>query len=135
MTFLDTSYLIALARQEDALHDRAVAWSRCLPGPFVTTEHVLCEFMNAMSGIADRPAAHLLLDSLRSHSHIETVWAAPGIWQAGLELHRNREDKTWSLTDCISFHIMNQRDILQALTHDHHFEQAGFRALLREDAP
>ncbi len=44
-------------------------------------------------------------------------------------------DQEWSLTDCISFIVMQQRGISPALTYDHHFEQAGFEALLRRDPP
>lgn len=135
MIFLDTAYLVALARREDALHERAAAWGRILPGPFLTTEYVLCEFMNAMSAPDDRLAAHLLLGQLRTHSRIEISWSTPTLFEAGVVLHQNREDKYWSLTDCISFYVMEQRAAREALTHDHHFEQAGFRALLREDAP
>jgi len=40
-------------------------------------------------------------------------------------------DKGWSLTDCASFVIMEDEGLPAALTHDHHFEQAGFQALLR----
>ena len=50
---------------------------------------------------------------------------------AGLALYANRTDKDWSLTDCISFVVMNERGITDALTGDHHFEQAGFAALLK----
>jgi uncharacterized protein len=51
----------------------------------------------------------------------------------GIELHRGRLDKLWSLTDCVSFVVMEQRGIQQALAFDHHFEQAGFEALLRRE--
>ena len=51
----------------------------------------------------------------------------------GLSLHVARMDKSWSLTDCISFYLMRERGITQALTTDHHFTQAGFEALLRRD--
>jgi predicted nucleic acid-binding protein len=57
------------------------------------------------------------------------------IGRQGLELHSRRADKEWSLTDCISFFVMQERGIHQALAHDHHFEQAGFEALLRRDPP
>jgi predicted nucleic acid-binding protein len=50
-----------------------------------------------------------------------------------LGFYERRADKAWSLTDCISFQVMTQRGIVDALTADHHFEQAGFHALLRED--
>lgn len=47
-------------------------------------------------------------------------------------MYRERTDKSWSLTDCMSFLIMRKRHIKTALAHDRHFEQAGFTALLRE---
>ena len=50
----------------------------------------------------------------------------------GFDLYARRPDKSWSLTDCISFVVMTDRGLTEALTGDHHFEQAGFRALLRE---
>jgi predicted nucleic acid-binding protein len=46
-------------------------------------------------------------------------------------LYRGRPDKEWSLTDCISFVVMGERSLTEALTSDHHFEQAGFTALLK----
>jgi uncharacterized protein len=48
-----------------------------------------------------------------------------------LDLYRDRPDKAWSLTDCISFVVMADKGIRDALTADHHFEQAGFVALLK----
>jgi predicted nucleic acid-binding protein len=52
-----------------------------------------------------------------------------------MQEHERAQDKEWSLTDCISFLLMRERGIHEALTHDHHFEQAGFVALLRSDPP
>lgn len=52
-------------------------------------------------------------------------------FDAGVELYRARPDKDWSLTDCISFVVMRERGITEALTGDRHFEQAGFKALLK----
>jgi len=49
----------------------------------------------------------------------------------GLALYISRPDKDWSLTDCISFVVMKERGLTGALTADHHFEQAGFVALLK----
>ena len=53
------------------------------------------------------------------------------LYQAGVDLYGQRSDKDWSLTDCISFVVMRQRGIVEALTGDHHFEQAGLIALLK----
>ena len=46
-----------------------------------------------------------------------------------------RPDQNWSLTDCLSFVAMGERNLSEALAHDHHFAQAGFAPLLRDDAP
>ena len=61
------------------------------------------------------------------------VFASADLFDAGMTLHRDRPDKQWSLTDCISFIVMEHRQLDRALTPDHHFEQAGFKALLRRD--
>ena len=52
--------------------------------------------------------------------------------QQGLALYRARPDKDWGLTDCVSFVLMKQEGITEALTADVHFRQAGFTALLLE---
>lgn len=52
------------------------------------------------------------------------------LFSEGLLLYRDREDKEWSLTDCISFVVMEREGLTEALTGDHHFEQAGYGALL-----
>jgi uncharacterized protein len=135
MIFIDTSYLIALAMDADALHDRALAWSRILPGPFLTTEYVVCEFMNALSAPANRPAAHSLLRAIHSNPQIEVMAINEAMFSVGVALHADRPDKSWSLTDCISFHAMGQNGLTDSLSHDRHFEQAGFHALLRNDPP
>jgi predicted nucleic acid-binding protein len=59
------------------------------------------------------------------------VPASPELFQRGVELFRARPDKEWSLTDCISFVVMTEKGLSEALTGDRHFEQAGFHALLK----
>ena len=56
-------------------------------------------------------------------------------FDAAFVLYEARPDKSWSLTDCASFIVMEQRGITEALAHDLDFAQAGFRALLRDDVP
>ena len=135
MIFLDTSYFVALAMGRDALHARAGAWSAHLPGPFLTTEYVLWEFVNSLSASTNRGKVHAMLGCIEACPTIEIAWAASELFRSGLAIHAERLDKTWSLTDCISFVVMRQRAITDALTYDHHFEQAGFKALLRHGPP
>ncbi len=56
---------------------------------------------------------------------------SPETMRMGFDPYESRPDKDWSLTDCTSFIVMNEFNISNALTGDHHFEQAGFRALLK----
>jgi predicted nucleic acid-binding protein len=116
----------------DALHIRAVAWARHLSEPLMVTEYVLWETINNLSKRADRLRAYRIVEMV-DDSNYTIVHAAPELFAAGLKLHRARSDKEWSLTDCISFHLMRERGITLALAYDIHFEQAGFEALLRRD--
>jgi len=135
MIFLDTGYFLALFNPRDRLHARAITWSRCTREPLVLSEYVLWECVNAFSGLPGRKSAYAIVQYVEVERGCELVSASPALLRAGLTLHRQRQDKEWSLTDCISFHIMQERGIRQALAYDQHFEQAGFIALLRQDPP
>jgi uncharacterized protein len=100
----------------------------------LTTEYVLWEMVNAFSSVLDRPQAHALMETVQTSVDWEVVSASKELLDIGVHLHRLHNDKSWSLTDCISFHVMRQKNIAQSLAHDH-FEQAGFEALLRRDPP
>ena len=71
-----------------------------------------------------------LLDRLLNEDVYEVVQVTDELILRGFELFRSRLDKSWGLTDCISFVVMNEAGITDALTADVHFQQAGFRALL-----
>ena len=135
MILLDTSYVLAAVNPRDALHGRAVAWSNVIAEPLLVTEYVLWESVNYLSSPIDRPKAHAVAAQLRSSAGIEFVEASRELLNEGLQMHASRPDKAWSLTDCISIVLMEERSITRALAYDHHFEQAGFEALLRRDPP
>jgi len=135
LVFLDTGYLVALVSPRDNLHELAVAWAATLHGRLLVTEYVIVEFVNQLSAGSGRPHAHVLVDLMRSDPLYTVLEASPLLLTSGLELHRNRSDKEWSLTDCISFNVMSECSVTAALTHDHHFVQAGFEALLRSAPP
>ena len=132
MIFLDTGYFVALLNPADTLHTRAMAWADSLVDPVVTSEYVLVEAINALSRPSLRRFAGRVIEFV-DYPTCEIVVASTVLLRQGIALHQSRRDKEWSLTDCISFEIMRQRGIRQALAHDHHFEQAGFDALLRRD--
>ena len=134
-TFLDTGFFLALVLEDDSLHKRAIAWQRALGGKLLTTEFVLLEVADALVQPGVREFADALFEMAYGDPIITLVRADPKLVEACYELFRSRMDKRWSLTDCISFNVMRERGITDALTHDHHFEQAGFRALLRHDPP
>jgi predicted nucleic acid-binding protein len=97
----------------------------------VTTAWVLTEVANALSASHLRSGFLSLLDDLQSDDEVSIVAPEPETFAQGIDLYRNRPDKNWSLTDCISFVVMKREGITEALTGDRHFEQAGFKALLQ----
>jgi predicted nucleic acid-binding protein len=133
MTFVDTGFLLALVQPADALHSRATAWAQKAARPLLVTEYVFWETINGLSKRPDRSKGVVLAEYVLKSSDCIFVRASSELLDAGLQLHASRPDKEWSLTDCISFHVMRERKITRALAHDIHFEQAGFEALLRAD--
>jgi predicted nucleic acid-binding protein len=133
MIFVDTGYLLAVLNPRDELFERAQLWAASVHEPLITTEYVVWEMVNSLSAPVDRAKSHAAVAEIRSSRSWELVYATPELLSEGLLLHERRVDKHWSLTDCISFLLMEQRGLRLALAFDHHFEQAGFEALLRRD--
>ena len=134
VVFADTGYWVALLNPRDELHDKATELSKFLnPVHIVTSEMVLTEVLNDFSkrGNYLRKVATELIYRIQKNPNTTVVSQTSQQFQQGLKLYKNRSDKNWSLTDCVSFKIMEQMGIYEALAYDKHFEQAGFRALLR----
>ena len=130
---VDTAAWIALVNTRDELHDRAgqiMGELRRSNVALVTTEFVLLEVANAFCAAAWRGRAIKLIDGLRSLPNLLIIEADTALLSDGWQLYCNRLDKEWSLTDCVSFAVMENERINQAFTSDHHFEQAGFVKLL-----
>ncbi|MGB9181400.1 MAG: PIN domain-containing protein [Pyrinomonadaceae bacterium] len=133
--FLDAVYAIAVTVTNDQYHERAVAlaWQMKAEGTrLITTRAVVLEIGNALSKMRYRQAAVGLLDALEQDALVEIVPTSEEVCQRAFRLYKNRSDKEWGLTDCISFIIMQDQNLTEALTADEHFQQAGFEALLRE---
>ncbi len=129
--FADTFYYIALLSPTDAAHTRAVEFTRTYNELMVTTAWIITELADGMADASNRQAFTNFYDALRVDPQVSVVQPEQYLFDEGLELYRTRPDKGWSLTDCISFVVMQRQGIIEALTGDHHFEQAGFKALFR----
>lgn len=129
--FADTFFFLAAVNPRDAAHERTIALSNRHQGGIVTTDWVILELANALAGARNRGAFLELHVSLREDPRVKIVALDAGLQTRGLGLYAQRLDKDWSLTDCISFLVMSGEGLTDALTGDHHFEQAGFNALLK----
>jgi predicted nucleic acid-binding protein len=128
--FADTFFFLAVINADDQRHRAAMDFSNSNKSPLLTTTWVLTEVLD---GLARTPNRHLgrqlYLDLLSDPAH-RVVPPSRRQFEQGLELYHTRPDKKWSLTDCISFLVMQEHGITEALTGDHHFAQAGFTPLL-----
>jgi predicted nucleic acid-binding protein len=134
--FLDTAYVYALINTRDQWHAKATQWQQTLAQqqrPLVTSQFVLIEIADGLSAIGFRQHAVRTLDALAGSSFVDVVPASPQLYDDALGLYRNRADKDWGLTDCSSFVVMQQRGLHEALTSDHRFSEAAFRALLLDE--
>ena len=130
--FADTYFWLALIRERDAEHRRAVeCWGRLGTGKIITTAWVLVELADGMSRLGSRAVCALFVEDLCCEGTVQAVEPNASLLWRGFELYPSRADKEWSLTDCISFTVMADEGLTDALTGDRHFEQAGFCALLK----
>ncbi|KKI99364.1 type II toxin-antitoxin system VapC family toxin [Prochlorothrix hollandica] len=133
--FLDTSFAIALSSVTDQNHIRAVKLASQIEThktSLVTTQAILLEIGNALSKQRYRTAAIQPLESLETDPSIEIILLTNRLYRLAFNLFKQRQDKEWGLVDCVSFVVMQERGISDALTADIHFQQAGFRALLKD---
>ena len=131
--FADTFYFIALLNPDDEAHAVADQFAVDKTLSLVTTAWILTELADGLASTNGRAIFRRLLDDLENDVRVELVPPDRELWRRGVQLYDRRADKQWSLTDCISFVVMTDRKLTEALTGDHHFEQAGFVALLRQN--
>ncbi|MYD52959.1 MAG: type II toxin-antitoxin system VapC family toxin [Chloroflexi bacterium] len=134
--FADSGYWIALIDSRDQLHSRARAASaRLNDSEIVTTQMALVETLASQAGSGERArlAATRLVERLVQSPRVEIIPQTDAQFQAAFERYAARPDQRWSLTDCASFIVMEERGISEALAYDRDFEQAGFTALLRHE--
>jgi predicted nucleic acid-binding protein len=129
--FVDTAYVQALFSRGDQYHARALAFAPRLRNATEVwlTEAILVEVGNALSSY-NRPAAVAFIEQVCRTANVKVVTVDSALLHRALTFYRNRADKTSGLTDCISFVVMAEQHLTDAVTADQHFRQAGFRALL-----
>jgi len=133
--FLDTAY--ALINTRDQWHERAVVWQERLATErkrLLSTEFVLLEIADGLASVQFHKHAVQIINLLKENPFVEIVPLSSELLEEAFKLYMKRTDKGWGLTDCTSFIVMKRYGIIDALTTDEHFQQAGFIALLREDA-
>ncbi len=128
--FADTAYFIALLNGKDTAHALALSYARQSFREIVVTDFVLLELADAFSRPPDRGDFLTMDGHVRRTPAYTVVPVSSDLLQRGRDLFAARPDKAWSLTDCTSFVAMQEHGLTDALTTDHHFTQAGYRALL-----
>jgi hypothetical protein len=128
--FADTSFYLALLRDDDDAHLRALEFATPIHS-IVTTEFILLELGNACARAPDHADFLALVAGMRGSPRVRVIPLGSALFNHGLERMASRPDKDWSLTDCVSFVVMEYEEMTEALTTDKHFEQAGFSALLK----
>lgn len=129
-TFVDTFYVVALVNKRDEFHEKANELVLEFDSqPLLTTDAVLLEIGNFLARSSKQKAVEIISQFV-SAAEIEIVRLDETLFNKAFELYKNHADKTWGLVDCISFVVMQEQNIADALTCDRHFVQAGFRALM-----
>lgn len=129
--FADTFYFLALLNPADESHAAALAFAGDASGRLVTTAWVLTELADGLAETGGRIIFPEFLRELENDPQCELIEHSNELWRAGIDLYQRRPDKGWSLTDCVSFVVMERLNMTDALTADQHFVQAGFHALLK----
>jgi predicted nucleic acid-binding protein len=132
--FADTLYWVAVVKPHDSWRAPARRARDALGDVrLVTTDEVLTEFLTSlgMGGPSLRRKAAQMVRTILSNPNVMVVPQTREGFLRGLSRYENRPDKEYSLTDCVSMNVMESENITDALTNDHHFEQEGFRVLIK----
>ena len=124
-------YVVALINENDEYHKIACELSEKYENSsFVTTDAVLLEIANALARNYKEQAVEIV-EYFRSSDQVEIVHLNPALFEKAFQRYKTYLDKTWSLVDCISFEVMEEKKMTDALTGDKHFEQTGFNRLMK----
>nr|WP_319540262.1 PIN domain-containing protein [uncultured Methanospirillum sp.] len=130
--FIDTSFVIVIFTPEDRHHKQALEIAHKLFDytEIWITDAVIYEIGNSFSKTGKQIIAEFIRDCY-STEQIQVVKTDEPLLMKALTHYSDYLDKDWSLTDCLSFEVMKEKNIAIAYSSDHHFEQAGFQYVLR----
>jgi predicted nucleic acid-binding protein len=129
--FVDTSFVVALVNEKDQNHRLALELAERFTGQrLVTTDAILLEIGNALSRNFKRQSVEIIEEFLTSDD-VQVIHLHPPLFRKAFDLYKSRSDKVWGLIDCVSFVVMKDLGIAEALSADKHFDQAGFNILIR----
>lgn len=133
IVFLDSWALVALVNRRDEHHSEALSIrngiNKC-GQRLVCSDWVLAEFLATCARPPLREIAIRTVTTLRASKHVEVLPADRAMWDRAFQLYGERRDKEWSLVDCSTIVICNDRDIRQVFSRDDHFKQAGLEILI-----
>jgi predicted nucleic acid-binding protein len=130
--FIDTLFVIALINSRDQYHDKAVELaSKYENQPLLVTDAVLLEIGNGLARNYKQEAIEII-EYFSTSDEVEIIHLTPQLFDREFDLYKRYEDKDWGLIDCITFVVMRDAGVNEALTFDRHFQQAGFKTLMTE---
>jgi predicted nucleic acid-binding protein len=129
--FSDTSFFVAYLNSRDHSHELAHEYMTTFSEKIITTAWVLAELGNFLAEGWNRRLFVPMVHQFRADQRSRILPASSELFEEAVTLYGKRLDKDWSFVDCTSFITMKKERLNDALTEDHHFEQAGYRALLK----
>lgn len=124
--FVDSGFIIAAVNRRDEYYTQAATLARTFEGyPTLVTDAVLLEVGNALSR-NHKQGAIRVIERFLAADEVEIVHLTPELFERAFSLYKSYQDKAWGLVDCISFVVMREAGVTEALTFDRHFEQAGW---------
>lgn len=130
--FFDTSFVVALENRDDSHHERAKALDRELASEdakLLLHWGVVLEIGDGFARLGRRSKGVQLIERVCTEHGYLLFPITDTILKNAVELYCQRSDKKWGMTDCVSFVVMRQEGVVEALTADEHYRQAGFVAL------
>jgi predicted nucleic acid-binding protein len=130
--FVDPSFVGALVNRNDQHHRLALQLADRFSGPGLVTDAIVLEIGNVLSRNFKRESIEII-EHFLSSDDVKVIHLQPPLLRKAFHLYKSHSDKVWGLIDCLPFVVMKELAITDALSTDKHFEQAGFKALIRAE--